>query len=75
MASVLKIEGWPKPVLTILRARSRNASGPLALIWTIELGWRMRISSMTSRMRKDSSLTPSVPSSLRPPTLMRAKSV
>ncbi len=29
MASVLKIEGWPKPVLTILSARSRNGVGPL----------------------------------------------
>ena len=75
MASVLKMDGWPKPVLTIFRARFRKRSGVFLLIWTMELGWSRRISSITSRIRKDRSLTPSAPSVRTPPVLIRAKSV
>jgi len=40
-----------------------------------ELGCKRRISSITSSSRKETGLTPSVPSGRRPPTLMLAKSV
>ena len=50
-ASVLKIEGCPKPVRMILAARLMKRSGFFLLSWTEELGCNKRISSMTSRIK------------------------
>ena len=73
--SLLKTEGWPKPVRMIRAARLMNRSGFFLLTWIEELGCTSRICSITSRTRKVTSLTPSEPSSFMPPLLIWAKSV
>jgi len=73
--SALKTDGWPNPVRMILPARLMNRSGFFRLTWMDELGWSRRMSSMTSSIRKVTSLTPSDPSAMMPPALICAKSV
>ena len=76
ITSVLNTEGWPVPVRMTSQARFRKRSGFLLLIWTQALGWVRCISSTTSSMMYETSLTPSVPSDgLSPPILIKAKSV
>jgi len=73
--SQLNTEGWPNPVRMIFVARLMKRSGFFLLTWMEELGWTSRISSTTSSTRNVTSLTPSEPSSFRPPLLIWAKSV
>ena len=73
--SALNTDGWPQPFRIISHAFFRNRSGFFLLNWMFDDGWRSRISSITSRIRYDTSFTPSLPSAFSPPLLMLAKSV
>ena len=74
ITSVLKSDGWPMPVRATSQARFKNCRGFFRLNWMQALGWMSRISSTTSRIKYDTSLTASRPAGVNPPRLINAKS-